>query len=85
MMATNRVQVVAAVGGAFFGGWLGEFGARLGTPVRTDLFSGVVSTAFLLGAVRLVDGSVGSVFARPALHPGAGRGPVSSPRGAEGR
>lgn len=62
MMATDRMQAVAAADGAFFGGYLGEFSKRLGTPVRMNIVSGVVSTAFLLAAMTLVKGAAASVF-----------------------
>jgi amino acid transporter len=63
MMATDRMQAVAAADGAFFGGYLGVFSARLGTPVRMNLLSGVVSTLFLMAAMTLVEGAAASVFA----------------------
>jgi len=63
MIATDRMQAVAAADGAFFGGYLGEFSRRLGTPVRMNLLSGVVSTVFVLAAMTLVEGPAASVFA----------------------
>ena len=63
MMATDRMQAVAAADGAFFGGYLGVFSERLGTPVRMNLVSGIVSTIFLLAAMTLVHGTAASVFA----------------------
>ena len=63
MMATDRMQAVAAADGAFFGGYLGVFSARLGTPVRMNIVSGIVSTAFLLAAMTLVEGTAAAVFA----------------------
>ncbi|MGY1809280.1 APC family permease [Blastococcus sp. SYSU D00669] len=63
MMATDRMQAVAAADGAFFGGSLGVFSERLGTPVRMNLLSGVVSTVFLLAAMTLVEGTAAAVFA----------------------
>jgi amino acid transporter len=63
MMATDRMQAVAAADGAFFGGYVGVFSERLGTPVRMNLVSGVVSTVFLLAAMTLVEGTAAAVFA----------------------
>ncbi|SES73320.1 APC family permease [Geodermatophilus poikilotrophus] len=63
MIATDRMQAVAAADGAFFGGYLGVFSERLGTPVRMNVLSGVVSTVFLLAAMTLVEGPAASVFA----------------------
>lgn len=63
MIATDRMQAVAAADGAFFGGYFGVFSERLGTPVRMNVLSGVVSTAFLVAAMTLVDGPAAAVFA----------------------
>ena len=62
MMATDRMQAMAAADGAFFGGFFGEFHERLGTPVRMNLLSGVVSTIFAIAALTLVEGTAASVF-----------------------
>jgi amino acid transporter len=62
MMATDRMQAVAAADGSFFGGYFGVFSERLGTPVRMNLLSGVVSTVFLLAAMTLVEGTAAAVF-----------------------
>ena len=62
MMATDRMQAMAAADGAFFGGFFGEFHERLGTPVRMNLLSGVVSTMFAIAALTLVEGTAASVF-----------------------
>lgn len=62
MMATDRMQAVAAADGAFFTRRLGEFSERLGTPVRMNLVSGVVSTVFLVLATVLVHGTAAAVF-----------------------
>jgi len=51
MMGSDRVQAVAAYDGAFFP-WFGKFNAKLGTPVRVNILSGVVSTLFMIAAVR---------------------------------
>jgi amino acid transporter len=63
MIATDRMQAVAAADGAFFGGYLGVFSRRLGTPVRMNVVSGIMSTVFLVAAMTLVDGAAASVFA----------------------
>lgn len=62
MIATDRMQAVAAGDGAFFTTELGEFSARLGTPVRMNVVSGVVATAFLAAATLLVHGTAATVF-----------------------
>jgi len=62
MIATDRMQAVAAADGSFFGGYLGAFSTRLGTPVRMNVLSGVVSTVFLLAAMNLVEGTAASIF-----------------------
>lgn len=62
MMATDRMQAMAAADGAFFGGFFGEFHEKLGTPVRMNILSGVVSTVFAIAAMTLVEGTTASVF-----------------------
>jgi amino acid transporter len=62
MMATDRMQAMAAADGAFFGGFFGEFHEKLGTPVRMNILSGVVSTIFAIAALTLVEGTAASVF-----------------------
>jgi len=62
MMATDRIQAIAAADGTFFSGWFGEFSAKYGTPVRVNLLSGVMSTVFLAAAMTLVDGDAASIF-----------------------
>ena len=56
MMGSDRIQAVAAYDGAFFP-WFGKFNARLGTPVRVNVLSGVASTLFMIAAVNLSSGS----------------------------
>ena len=63
MMATDRIQAIASADGAFFGGGLGVFSERFGTPVRVNILSGFMSTIFLAAAMTLVEGDVASVFA----------------------
>ena len=62
MMATDRMQAMAAADGSFFGGFFGEFHEKLGTPVRMNILSGVVSTVFAIAALTLVEGTTASVF-----------------------
>jgi amino acid transporter len=61
MMGSDRIQAVAAYDGAFFP-WFGKFNARLGTPVRVNILSGVVSTIFMIAAVNLSTGKNASTF-----------------------
>jgi amino acid transporter len=61
MIISDRMQAMAAADGSFFGGFFGRFHRRLGTPVRVNLLSGVVATAFLLAAMQLT-GSSADVF-----------------------
>ena len=56
MMGSDRILAVAAYDGAF-PGYFGRFHARLGTPVRVNVMSGIVSTIFMLAAVYLLSGS----------------------------
>jgi glutamate:GABA antiporter len=62
MVATDRIQAVAAADGAFFGGFFGRFSDRLGTPVRMNVLSGVISTIFFVAAMLLVHGTAASIF-----------------------
>jgi glutamate:GABA antiporter len=61
MMGSDRIQAVAAYDGAFFP-WFGRFNAKLGTPVRVNVLSGIVSTIFMIAAVNLSNGSNASTF-----------------------
>ncbi len=61
MMGSDRIQAVAAYDGAFFP-WFGRFNAKLGTPVRVNVLSGVVSTIFMIAAVNLSTGKNASTF-----------------------
>jgi glutamate:GABA antiporter len=61
MIGSDRVQAVAAYDGAFFP-FFGKFNAKLGTPVRVNVLSGVVSTIFMIAAVQLSTGSNASTF-----------------------
>lgn len=62
MIISDRMQAMAAADGAFFGGFFGRFHPRLGTPVRVNLLSGAVGTAFMFAAMA-VSGSAAAVFA----------------------
>jgi amino acid transporter len=53
MMGSDRIQAVAAYDGAF-PGFFGVFNAKLGTPVRVNVMSGVVSSAFAVVAIELL-------------------------------
>jgi len=61
MMGSDRVQAVAAYDGAFFP-WFGRFNAKLGTPVRVNILSGIISTLFMIAAVNLSSGNSGNTF-----------------------
>lgn len=61
MIISDRMQAMTAADGSFFGGFFGHFHPGLGTPVRVNLLSGVVSTTFMLVAMQ-VTGSGASVF-----------------------
>jgi len=62
MIATDRTQAVAAANGSFFSGWFGEFHPTLGTPLRVNLLSGVIGSAFTVAAMLIVNGSAASAF-----------------------
>jgi amino acid transporter len=53
MIGSDRIQAVAAYDGAFFP-FFGVFNRKLGTPVRVNVMSGVVSTAFCVAAIELL-------------------------------
>lgn len=61
MIISDRMQAMTAADGSFFGGFFGRFHPGLGTPVRVNLLSGAVGTAFMLAAMRLT-GSGADVF-----------------------
>jgi amino acid transporter len=61
MIISDRMQAMTAADGAFFGGYFGHFHQGLGTPVRVNFLSGVVSTTFMLVAMQ-VTGSGASIF-----------------------
>lgn len=62
MIVSDRMQAMAAADGGFFSRSLGAFHPRLGTPVRTNLLSGVIATLFMLAAMRLAAGDAAAVF-----------------------
>ncbi|MEI8104681.1 MAG: APC family permease [Actinomycetes bacterium] len=61
MIGSDRVQAVAALDGAFWS-WFGVFNRKLGTPVRVNVMSGVVATAFCTVALEFFNGGADSTF-----------------------
>jgi glutamate:GABA antiporter len=61
MIGSDRVLAVASYDGAW-APWFGTFNRKLGTPVRVNTMSGVLSTVFLLIALNLLNGSNASSF-----------------------
>ncbi|GAA5166100.1 APC family permease [Pseudonocardia eucalypti] len=61
MIASDRVQAIAAVDGTF-PRWFGAFHPTLGTPVRVNLLSGAIATLFTIAATQLQHGAAASVF-----------------------
>ena len=59
MIGADRIQAVASFDGAFFP-YFGKFNARLGTPVRVNLLSGVCATIFMVIAVNMLKSSSAS-------------------------
>ncbi|MCQ9386096.1 APC family permease [Brevibacterium moorei] len=53
MIISDRMHALTAADGSFFGGFFGKFHRTLGTPVRVNILSGVVATAFLIAAMQL--------------------------------
>ena len=53
MIGSDRIQAVAAYDGAF-PGFFGVFNRRLGTPVRVNVLSGIVASAFSIAAIELL-------------------------------
>jgi amino acid transporter len=62
MIATDRIQAMAAADGTFFSGYFGEFNEKLGTPLRVNILSGVMSTVFVVAATLLVEGDAAVLF-----------------------
>ena len=61
MIGSDRIQAVAAYDGAFFP-FFGRFNRRFGTPVRVNVLSGLVSTAFCFVAVGFFKSGADSTF-----------------------
>ena len=62
MIGADRVLAVSAYDGSFFP-WFGVFNRKLGTPVRCNVLSGVVSSLFMIAAVMLLkSGSAADAF-----------------------
>ncbi|MCW3039043.1 MAG: amino acid permease [Solirubrobacterales bacterium] len=61
MMCGDRVLAVASADGGFFP-YFGAFDARLGTPLRANLLSGVIATVFMVAAVLLLSGGAADTF-----------------------
>lgn len=64
MVATDRMQAIAGADGAF-PAYFGRFSPRFGTPLRVNLLSGIVATAFMTAALVLLtddNGDAASLF-----------------------
>ncbi len=61
MIGSDRIQAVASYDGAFFP-FFGVFNRKLGTPVRVNVMSGIVSSAFCLAALALFHGGQDAKF-----------------------
>lgn len=62
MIGADRVLAVSAYDGSFFP-FFGVFNTKLGTPVRCNLLSGVVSSIFMIAAVLMLkSGSTADAF-----------------------
>ena len=61
IIGSDRVLAVAGYDGAF-AGYFGVFHDRLGTPVRVNVLSGIVSTVFMISAQLLNSGSNANTF-----------------------
>jgi amino acid transporter len=61
MMGSDRIQAVASYDGAFFP-FFGVFNRKLGTPVRVNVMSGVVSSAFCIVALAAFNGGANAKF-----------------------
>ena len=62
MIGADRVLAVSAFDGSFFP-FFGVFNRKLGTPVRCNLLSGVVSSIFMIAAVMMLkSGSTADAF-----------------------
>ena len=61
MIASDRVQAIAGADGTF-PRYFGVFHPTLGTPVRVNMLSGIVATAFTIAATLLVSGTTAAIF-----------------------
>jgi len=61
MIGSDRILAVAAYDGAF-PGFFGKFNAKLGTPVRVNVMSGVASSIFMVLAVAAFNSGQDSKF-----------------------
>ncbi len=61
MIGSDRIQAVAAYDGSFIP-WFGVFNRKLGTPVRVNVMSGVVSSIFCIAAVAFFSNGEDSAF-----------------------
>jgi glutamate:GABA antiporter len=61
MIGSDRILAVAAYDGAFLG-FFGKFNAKLGTPVRVNVMSGVASSIFMILAVAAFNSGSDSKF-----------------------
>jgi amino acid transporter len=62
MVGSDRVLAAAAYDGAF-PGYFGVFSRRLGTPVRVNVMSGIVSTVWMIVALAVFHGGTDAKFA----------------------
>jgi len=61
MIGSDRIQAVASYDGAFFP-FFGVFNRKLGTPVRVNMMSGIVSSLFFVVAVAAFNGGQNAKF-----------------------
>jgi amino acid transporter len=61
MIGSDRIQAVAAYDGAFFP-WFGVFNRRFGTPIRVNVMSGIVASAFCIAAVWFFNSGADTTF-----------------------
>jgi glutamate:GABA antiporter len=61
MIGSDRIQAVSAYDGSF-PGFFGVFNGRFGTPVRVNMLSGLVSTAFMAIAIGAFDRGSDATF-----------------------
>jgi len=61
MIGSDRIQAVASYDGAFIP-FFGVFNRKLGTPVRVNVLSGIVATAFMVTALAAFNGGDNAKF-----------------------